>query len=90
MIFTCDRCGIETGREYSIPWLHIEVKDAYKTRSVNFVCENCAKKANDFVDYYGKKKPEDIEALKQFLNSGLVSRNNETKALSCLMNAGYY
>lgn len=76
---TCFMCGI-TATPYDYEFYSFyEVKDIYEIHGVKDVC-------NSFVNYYGHKKPEDLAALKNAMNKGvLVQRKFEQQ-----MNGGYF
>lgn len=89
----CDRCGKDcrNGKfNFVPPWELVELKRIYKTRFVEFVCKGCGDVANSFVNYYGKKKPEDMLTVNKFLRNGKVSGELEISIYSQLNNAGYY
>lgn len=77
----CDRCNSEVelyARGRGLFYV-------YRIHGIVQMCESCIKVADSIVGYWGKKKPEDIQRLKDFLNSGKNIRNK----YSALMNAGY-
>lgn len=80
----CDRCGNDVE-----PWM-TNIKSVYQCFGVVFICSDCGNKADNFIDYYGKKKAKDIRRLKLFLQSGKISAIKFRKDFSAMMNAGYY
>jgi hypothetical protein len=68
----------------------LEISRAWKKFGVHYVCEPCGMKASSLVNYYGRKKPEDIHKLRCYLQSGCISKPETMKAYSSLMFGGYY
>lgn len=91
----CDRCGVDCTREFlgkRIAVLDSDyfiIRDIYRTRFTINLCNPCGKKADSFVNYWGKKKEADIIKLNLFLRNGAASKKNELDYLNSLMNAGY-
>lgn len=74
----CSICGIES-------LFTEEIKSIYAVHGNDHICESCGDIANSFVNYYGKKKQKDLDALKQYLNSGVYAMTKYSRQ----MNAGY-
>jgi len=88
----CDRCGKDCrmGKFKIVPtWELVELRTIYQTNFVAHVCRGCGNIADSYVNYWGEKKPEDIIALNQFLNTGKVSMSKHLDLYSMLNNAGY-
>ncbi len=63
-----------------------EVRDIYRVLpDVVDVCNKCGGKMNSHVDYYGKKKQKDKDAVRNILLNGFAV----SQRYSALMNAGY-
>lgn len=62
----------------------LEIRHIYRV-GFEYLCQNCAEKADSFVNYCGNKKPEDKQALWQFL----ISSVSPMRDYYALMNAGY-
>lgn len=75
----CDRCGDDKCfcNDLRLQWRRSELVS---------ICENCSDKADSFINYYGKKKPKDIESLMMYLTSG----RKQKEIFSAMMSAGYY
>jgi hypothetical protein len=76
---TCDICGIDCDSV-------TELKAIYQTPQLKALCNSCGEVADSFVNYYGKKKPEDVARLHLFLMSG----KRQVDILTATMNAGYF
>lgn len=82
----CHVCGIVfRDSEYGY-WNMETIKSCYAVTSNLDMCAKCARKADSFVSYYGRKKESDKAKLKRFLLSGYQA----VKDFSSLMNGGYY
>ncbi len=93
MRLICDRCGNNRkAKKYKflVDGELIDVKESYQTLFVKKLCNCCGEEANRFLNYYGRKKKEDINKLNDFLRSGALSMQAELKRYSQLNNAGYY
>ena len=70
----CDRCGkdcrLNSFSDFVAEGELTEIKSIYQTGEVKKLCAQCGSKASKFVNYYGKKKKRDLDALKSFLESG--------------------
>lgn len=65
-------CGFTpTDRDYEFCnfW---EVKNVYVIHDMKDVCHDCGYDLSSFINYYGKKKPEDLAALKRTMNTGVL------------------
>lgn len=81
----CSVCGLRcTYRDFRY-WGFAKISEIYQV-GYEDICERCGDKANRFVNYYGKKKPDDKEALRLFLVGGALPMRD----YSALANAGYY
>lgn len=67
-------------------WFMREIKDVWRIHGMTDICECCGNKADKFIDYYGKKKKQDKQKLKSYLNTGVMVQ----KKYSAQINAGYY
>lgn len=81
----CHVCGIVFRDNKYGYWDIEQIRKIYSVCNNLDMCAKCARKADSFVDYYGKKKPEDVAKLKRFLLSGYQAK----KDFSALMNGGY-
>ncbi len=78
---TCQVCGKTKSH-----WDMTEVRDIYRVLpDVVDVCNKCGGKMNSHVDYYGKKKQKDKDAVRNILLNGFAV----SQRYSALMNAGY-
>lgn len=77
-MLTCFQCGKKG-------WWADRVSKHYVIHGFDIICQSCGENANSFVNYWGVKKPEDVNALKQYFNSGFLVQ----KKFNALMNAGY-
>jgi hypothetical protein len=78
---TCQVCGKTKSH-----WDMAEVRSVYRVLpDVADVCYKCGEKMNSHVDYYGKKKQKDKDAVKSILLNGFAVNQR----YSALMNAGY-
>lgn len=92
----CDRCGKDC-RVMTFGFIEfvpsdrlVEVKKFYQVIGVTHICDKCTFTANKFINYFGKKSPQDLKSLRDFLVSGAVSSKAIDKVYSQLMNGGYY
>lgn len=92
----CDRCGMDC-REITCGFIEfvpigklVEVKPFYQVTGVTHVCHECADKGNKFINYFGRKRKEDLRGLHNFLVNGPVSSKVVDRVYSQLMNGGYY
>ena len=67
-------------------WFMREIKDVWRVHGMADICECCGNKADRFIAYYGKKKLQDKQRLKSYLNTGAMVQ----KKYSAQINAGYY
>ena len=78
---TCQVCGKAKSH-----WYMGEVKSVYRVLpDLADVCNDCGEKMNSHVDYYGKKKQKDKDAVRIILLNGFAVNQR----YSALMNAGY-
>lgn len=81
----CERCGAYIppfrGKKIAEPWQKFGVVD---------ICEKCGDKANKFLNYWGLKKPKDIESLRKYLQSGYLCKKETADHYNQLTQAGYY
>ena len=82
----CHVCGIVfRDTEYGY-WNMETIRECYAVTDNLDMCAKCARKADSFVDYYGKKRESDKAKLRQFLLAGFQA----TRDFNSLMNGGYY
>ena len=67
------------------PW-STGLKSVYNHHELSEFCDSCTKKANSFLNYYGKKRKEDLKNLFNFVNCGDIP----TRKFNAMMNGGYY
>lgn len=65
----CGVTHIDREYEYYNFW---EVKDVYEIHGMKDVCNDCGYKLSGFINYYGRKKTEDLAALKSAMNTGVL------------------
>jgi uncharacterized Zn finger protein len=75
----CDRCG-------NYDFFCRELLSIYSKNELLNLCDECGRKADSFVKYYGKKKDSDLIKLSMYLVSG----NNQVNKFNAMMNGGYH
>jgi len=89
----CDRCGDNKKPKsftFNFDGELVELRKTYQTLFVKKLCGACGEKADSFINYYGRKKKEDVRKLNNYLRSGELSKSVELKRYSQLTSAGYY
>jgi hypothetical protein len=80
--FVCGGIAKSTSYDY---YGFAEVTKSYQVGYAD-ICEMCGQKADQFINYYGKKKESDLKRLHKFLVSGVLPMRDFSK----LINAGYF
>ena len=76
----CPLCGGE------LSWFSEPLRSNYNDHKLGSLCIKCMKKADSFVNYWGRKKEKDKRALLSFINNGIEPQ----RRLFAMMNAGYW
>lgn len=83
---TCLKCGVTHDNHHWQFFYMYDLRDFYSVLGLQVLCQKCGDKANSFVNYFGKKKDEDIKAVHDYLITGVVP----TRIYQAMMNGGYY